>query len=136
MKYGEFIHLGDIEIEVVPSYNRDKSFHPYGLCNGYIINFGDTRIYHAGDTDIIPEMKDFKDIDVALLPVSGVYVMNADEAAEACETIKPKLAIPMHYGSIVGSITDAEMFVEQCDVETKIITQKVCKPGECDAHET
>ena len=85
-----------------------------------MITINNTRIYHAGDTDLIPEMQDLKDIDVALLPVSGVYVMNSDEAAEAFDIIKPKLAIPMHYGAIVGSITDAEMFVEQVDCETKI----------------
>ena len=79
------------------------------------------RIYHAGDTDIIPEMEGF-DPDIALLPVSGTYVMTADEAARATnEIIKPgKVAIPMHYGAIVGSKEDAEKFktlVKVCPVE-------------------
>ena len=81
---------------------------------------------------LISEMKNLKDIDIALLPVSGVYVMNADEAAEAVDYIKPKIAIPMHYGSIVGSLTDANMFEEMADCEVKIISQKTCKPGECE----
>ena len=69
------------------------------------------RIYHAGDTDLIPEMDSF-DVDIALLPVSGTYVMTAEEAVEAAKMIKPKLAIPMHYDTIVGTADDARRF---CD---------------------
>jgi len=65
-----------------------------------------------GDTDKIPEMKDFKNIDIALLPVSGIYVMTAEEAAEAALIINPKIAIPMHYSSIVGSEEDAKRFAD------------------------
>jgi L-ascorbate metabolism protein UlaG (beta-lactamase superfamily) len=78
-------------------------------------------------------MKDLGPIDIALLPVSGVYVMNPDEAAEAVDFIKPKLAIPMHYGSIVGGISEAEMFKEMADCEVKILDCPVCKAGECEA---
>jgi L-ascorbate metabolism protein UlaG (beta-lactamase superfamily) len=82
-----------------------------------------TRIYHAGDTDLIPEMSDM-DCDIALLPVSGKYVMNADEAAEAAKRINPKVAIPIHWGSgVVGTIEDAERFqslLEGTDIDVEI----------------
>ena len=84
------------------------------------------RIYHTGDTDIIPEMK-FGNADIALVPVSGTYVMTAEEAAQAVnEVIKPKkLAIPMHYGTIIGSEKDAERFRELVNVcETKILERE------------
>jgi L-ascorbate metabolism protein UlaG (beta-lactamase superfamily) len=68
-----------------------------------------TKIYHAGDTDFIPEMKNLK-VDIALLPVSGTYVMTADEAVQAANTFKPEIAIPMHFGDIVGDESDAEKF--------------------------
>jgi L-ascorbate metabolism protein UlaG (beta-lactamase superfamily) len=79
---------------------------------GYVFTSGGQRIYIAGDTDYIPEMKNIK-ADIALLPVSGTYVMTADEAAQAALDIKPKVAIPMHYGSIVGKKEDARRFAEK-----------------------
>ena len=78
-----------------------------------------TTVYHAGDTDLIPEMKSIK-CDIALLPVSGTYVMTAEEAAEAAAAINPQIAVPMHYGAIVGSDDDARKFkslVKNCKVE-------------------
>ena len=71
---------------------------------------GGLCIYHAGDTDAIPEMASLGSVDVALVPVSGTYVMTAAEAVTACNAIRPTLAIPMHYGSIVGTAADAEAF--------------------------
>ena len=79
---------------------------------GYLFTVNGIRFYHAGDTDYIPEMKDLKNIDIALLPVSGTYVMTADEAAKAALDIKPKVAIPMHYGTIVGNKGDAQRFAK------------------------
>ena len=79
------------------------------------------RIYHAGDTDFIPEMKNLKDIDVALLPVSGTYVMTAEEAVDAANAIKPKIAVPMHYGKIVGTPSDATKFAQLYKGETVIL---------------
>lgn len=100
-----------IRIDAVPSYNPKKKFHPKENENvGYIIKTAGTTIYHAGDTDLIPEMSIIKGIDIALLPVGGTYTMTAKEAAEAAQLIKPKVAIPMHYGSIVGSSADADTF--------------------------
>lgn len=116
----------NVKYRAVPAYNLNKfrspgvPFHPreYGGL-GFVIDIGGVRIYHAGDTDRIPEMKELGGIDVALLPVSGVYVMTAEEAAGSVEDIMPKLAIPMHYGSIVGSVDDAERFkrLAKCRVE-------------------
>ena len=109
---GESMSLGEVKIEAVPSYNRDKDFHPKQKAwLGFIVEVDGVRIYHAGDTDFIPEMKDLK-VDIALLPVSGTYVMTAEQAVEAALSIQPKLAIPMHYGAIVGDDKDALAFKE------------------------
>ena len=102
--------MAGIPIEAVPAYNTDKSFHPKrNNWLGFIITIDGKRIYHAGDTDLIPEMDTFT-VDIALLPVSGTYVMTADEAIEAAKRLKPEVAIPMHYDAIVGSGEDAVRF--------------------------
>jgi len=112
VKPGESLDVMGIKIETVPSYNTNKQFHTKDRgWVGYIFTVNGQRIYLAGDTDYIPEMKNFR-ADIALLPVSGTYVMTADEAAQAARDIKPKLAIPMHYGSIVGSADDAKKFAD------------------------
>jgi L-ascorbate metabolism protein UlaG (beta-lactamase superfamily) len=74
---------------------------------GFIVTMDGISVYHAGDTDAIPEMRGYR-CDVALLPVSGTYVMSADEAAEAAVSIGPKSVVPMHYGDIIGSVSDAK----------------------------
>ncbi|MBW2018824.1 MAG: MBL fold metallo-hydrolase [Deltaproteobacteria bacterium] len=107
---GDHLTVSGIPVEAVPAYNTNKSFHPkQNGWLGFIVTVDGVRIYHAGDTDLIPEMGSFK-VDIALLPVSGTYVMTADEAVEAAKRIKPKLVIPMHYGAIVGSPDDARRF--------------------------
>jgi L-ascorbate metabolism protein UlaG (beta-lactamase superfamily) len=112
VKPGDKINVEGIDIEAVPSYNTNKQFHTKDKgWVGYIFVVKGQRIYIAGDTDYIPEMKNFK-VDIALLPVSGTYVMTADEAIKAALDIKPKIAVPMHYGSIVGSTDDAKRFAE------------------------
>jgi len=112
VKPGDKINVEGIEIEAVPAYNTNKQFHPKDKgWVGYIFVAKGQRIYIAGDTDYIPEMKNLK-VDIALLPVSGTYVMTAEEAIKAALDIKPKLAIPMHYGSIVGSKNDAKKFAK------------------------
>ena len=99
-----------VDIEVVRAYNTDKLFHPEGNgWVGYIFTVEGTRIYLAGDTDRIPEMKGYR-CDIALLPVSGTYTMTAEEAAEAATDIMPGIAVPMHYASIVGTEDDAARF--------------------------
>jgi len=109
---GELLDFGEIKIKAVPAYNTNKSFHPKE--NGWIgviVDNGNIKIYHTGDTDIIPEMKNV-DADVWLVPVSGTYVMTAEEAAKIINDVKPQAAVPMHYGAIVGSKADAEKFAE------------------------
>jgi L-ascorbate metabolism protein UlaG (beta-lactamase superfamily) len=111
---GETLTVRGIPIETVAAYNTNKHFHPKADGKvGFILTLNNMRIYHTGDTDEIPEMS-ATEPDVALVPVSGTYVMTAEEAARAVnEKIKPKkLAIPMHYGSIVGSEKDAVRFKE------------------------
>ncbi|MBI3840712.1 MAG: MBL fold metallo-hydrolase [Thaumarchaeota archaeon] len=103
-------------IEAVPAYNLNKYrepgmvFHPRADGRvGYVVTLDGVRFYHSGDSDATPEMKAL-DVDVAFLPVSGTYVMTAEEAADAAKAMKAKVVIPMHYGRIVGSVADAERF--------------------------
>ncbi len=111
---GKKININGIDISCVSAYNINKSFHPKEEAwLGYIADIAGIRVYHAGDSDLIPEMKNIK-ADVALLPVSGKYVMTSEEAAKAAEIIKPDLAIPMHWGEIIGQKSDADNFVELC----------------------
>ncbi|HEY7226872.1 MAG TPA: MBL fold metallo-hydrolase, partial [Nitrososphaeraceae archaeon] len=117
------VRVNDLRIETVPAYNVDKDFHPKNDKKiGFIVEFGNDRLYHTGDSDIIPEMKDTKP-SVVLIPVSGTYVMTAEEASKAVnELINPKIAIPMHYGTIVGNKEDAIRFSQLVTVcETKIL---------------
>jgi len=118
---GQEVNLQDVKIDIIPSYNIDKHFHPKEeLWVGFVIKINKVIVYHAGDTDIIPEMqkltghsgsdKEF----VALLPIGGRFTMTAEEAAEAAKIIKPSLAIPMHWGAIIGDEKDAEEFVQLC----------------------
>jgi L-ascorbate metabolism protein UlaG (beta-lactamase superfamily) len=114
---GQSIAVNQIEVQVVPAYNVNKYkspgqvFHPVTDEKvGYVLKIDGKRIYHSGDTDVIPEMGRMGGVDIALLPVSGTYVMTPDEAAKAVDMIKPKVAIPMHYGAIVGSVDDATRF--------------------------
>jgi len=111
MNPNQEITLDQLKIKAIPAYNIGKKFHPReNNWIGFIITLSDgISVYHAGDTDFIPEMKSLK-VDVALLPVSGTYVMTADEAIEAANSFQPKIAIPMHFGEIVGSAKDAEKF--------------------------
>jgi len=107
---GERCEISGIVIEAVPSYNLNKKFHPRGNgWLGFVVTVDGVRIYHAGDSDFIPEMKSIR-ADIALLPVSGTYVMTAEEAVQAALAIQPKIAIPMHFAAIVGSEDDAARF--------------------------
>jgi len=115
--------VGNIEIRGIEAYNTDKKFHPKKDEKiGFIINVNDLKIYHTGDTDIIPEMENVNP-DILFVPVSGTYVMTAKEAAKATnELIKPKkIAIPMHYGSIVGTVKDAEDFSKDVNICKTVI---------------
>ena len=107
---GERREVEGLTIETVPAYNINKQFHPQGNSwLGFILTVDGVRVYHAGDTDYIPEMNKIR-ADIALLPVCGTYVMTAEEAAQAAIAIGPKIAAPMHYGAVVGTSDDAARF--------------------------
>jgi gluconolactonase len=94
---GDIKTAAGLKIEAVPMYNLTSSNHPKGNGNGYIITFGNKRVYVAGDTDNIPEMKDIKNIDIAFLPISPPFTMPAAMAAEAAKIVKPRVLYPYHY---------------------------------------
>lgn len=117
-----------VEVAAVAAYNTSKrdgsgnAFHPREAgWVGYHLRLRGERLYHAGDTDVIPEMDAVAGVDVALLPVSGVYVMTAAEAAEAARRIQPRVAVPMHWGDHLGSYADAEAFARRAPVEVRIM---------------
>ncbi len=117
-----------VHVTAVAAYNtskRDgdgKPFHPRDAgWVGYDLNVRGERLYHSGDTDVIPEMDSVTGVDVALLPVSGVYVMTAQEAAEAARRIQPRVAVPMHWGSHLGTEQDARTFADKAPVEVRIM---------------
>ena len=123
---GDHISVRGVSIDVVPAYNTDKEFHTRARAwLGFIVGIDGVRVYHAGDTDVIPEMKHIE-TDIALLPVSGTYVMTADQAAEAAMMIKPRIVIPMHFGAIVGSEEDAQKLQAALKgkIEVRILPQQ------------
>ncbi|NLV74399.1 MAG: MBL fold metallo-hydrolase [Chloroflexi bacterium] len=109
---GEKLTIGEIEVETVPAYNIGKAFHPREAGYvGYIVRHNGRSIYHAGDTDKIPEMADLG-CDVALLPIGGKYTMDVPEAIAAVALIKPGVAVPMHYGQVTPSDRDEVRFAQ------------------------
>lgn len=122
LRPGERTTVAGVDIEAVPAYNIGKRFHPRQAQHvGFIIDVGGVRIYHTGDTDHIPEMAEMA-CDIALLPVSGTYVMTADEAAAAARDIRPSAAVPMHYGAgVVGTSADALRFRDQWEGRVVIL---------------
>ena len=102
--------INNIKFKTIPAYNIDKNFHPRANnWVGYIVTLDDVVYYIAGDTDITEENKKVK-CDVAFVPIGGTYTMTAKEAAKLVNEIKPKIAVPIHYGLIVGSKEDEETF--------------------------
>ena len=117
-----------VYVTAVAAYNTSKRnsdgdvFHPRTAGGiGFDLNVRGERLYHAGDTDVIPEMDAVAGVDVALLPVSGTYVMTAGEAAEAARRIQPRVAVPMHWGEHLGTRDDALAFERQAPVEVAIM---------------
>ncbi|QQG49445.1 MAG: MBL fold metallo-hydrolase [archaeon] len=113
---GSVVELKGVTVQAVAAYNVNKYREPGKLFHpkadgrvGYVVTLDGSRFYHAGDSDATPEMKAL-DVDVAFLPVSGTYVMTAEEAAEAAMAMKLKVAVPMHINKIVGSLADAKRF--------------------------
>jgi len=116
---GDAENIDGIKVEAIHSYNIDKPFHPKeNNWLGYVIEIDGVRYYIAGDTDITEENKNIK-CDVAFVPVGGTYTMNFSEAAQLINIIKPKIAVPIHYGSVVGTKQDATDFVKLLYPTTK-----------------
>lgn len=112
-------NIDGIKVEAIHSYNIDKPFHPKeNNWLGYVIEIDGVRYYIAGDTDITEENKNIK-CDVAFVPVGGTYTMNFSEAAQLINIIKPKIAVPIHYGSVVGTKQDATDFIKLLYPTTK-----------------
>lgn len=139
---GESVEVSGIDVTAVAAYNTNKldsdgrPFHPREAgWVGYVVTIAGLRIYHSGDTDVIPEMDQAAGVDVALLPVSGGYVMTATEAAEAARRINPGVAVPMHWGTLIGSHSDAQEFADQASVDVEVLEperskQKAVSDGE------
>ena len=121
MKNGDVKTIGELKIEAVPAYNivhvRDngRPFHPKGEGNGYVITFGDKRVYVAGDTENTPEMKKLKEIDIAFLPMNLPYTMTPEMVADAAKAFKPKILYPYHFGN-----TDTSELVKLLEAEKEI----------------
>lgn len=122
IEVGDEMQLGKVRVEAIAAYNVGKDFHPKSEgWLGYILKIDNLVIYHAGDSDLTPEMRRLSgygkkgNFFVVILPVSGTYVMNPVEAVEAASLLNPSLAIPMHYGAgVVGTVEDAKEFFQGC----------------------
>ena len=121
LKVGDKWEVLGVKIEAVPAYNIGKKFHPKeNEWNGYIITIDGKRIYHSGDTDRIPEMKNIT-ADTAILAIGGTYTMSAEEAAYACKDMNVQEAIPIHFNKVVGTMSDAETFKKESPVPVRIL---------------
>lgn len=117
------IVIDNIIVKTIPAYNKKKNFHPKSNdWVGYILKIDGFSVYHTGDTDIIPEMKEAEGVDIALVAIGGTYTMNAYKAVEAVNNIiKPKKAIPIHWGAVVGSEHDAHIFINSVNCKSEIL---------------
>lgn len=115
---GDSVEAAGVKAQVVPAYNlAEERLEMHPKANrwvGYIFTLGSNTYYHAGDTDHAPELSDIR-ADVAFLPIGGTYTMDASEAAGMAKAIGPKIAVPMHYGFVVGTPADAERFAAEAD---------------------
>lgn len=129
MKNGDTQTIGGLKIEAVPAYNivhmrsGNVPYHPKGEGNGYVVTFGDKRVYVAGDTENIPEMKDLKNIDIAFLPMNLPYTMAPKMVADAAKSFSPKILYPYHYGD-TDTLQLASLLKNQKDLEIRIRKMK------------
>jgi len=116
---GESATAMGIKIDAVPAYNLEKAFHPKGKGNGYVLTFGDKKVYVAGDTENIPEMGSLENIDIAFLPMNLPYTMSPEMVADAARSFKPKILYPYHFGN---TNTDEllELMKDDKDIEIRI----------------
>jgi len=129
LKNGETKTIDGVEIESIPAYNlvhmreNGEPFHVKGTCNGYVITFGDKKVYVAGDTENTPEMKALKNINIAFLPMNLPYTMTPAMVADAAKAFKPKILYPYHYGETdISRIV--ELMKDEKEVETRIRKMK------------
>lgn len=122
VRAGESLEIEGIRIRAVPAYNVNKPFHPKGAGVGFIIESEGKQVYHAGDTDFIPEMNSFQGLTVALVPIGGTYTMDMHDAVKAVLAMKPRIAVPMHYNFLDGLEADAGEFKKKVESksETKV----------------
>ncbi len=121
VKPAVYREIDGLEFETVPAYNTLKPFHPKSAeWVGYVLRIDGKRIYIAGDTDATKEAKAVK-CDIAIVPIGGTYTMDAKKAAELVNTIRPDIAVPVHYGSFVGKTSDGEVFAENVKSPVKIV---------------
>jgi L-ascorbate metabolism protein UlaG (beta-lactamase superfamily) len=129
MKNGAVQTVMGVKIEAVPAYNllhkreNGQPYHPEGQGNGYVLTFGDKRVYFAGDTENTPEMKALKNIDYAFLPMNLPYTMTPEMAADAARAFKPKVLYPYHYGETETSRI-VELLKNDRDIEVRIRKMK------------
>jgi len=129
MKNGETRTVDGLKIEAVPAYNikhmraPGMPFHPRGIGNGYVLTFGDKRVYLAGDTENIPEMKELKDIDIAFLPMNLPYTMTPEMVADAARAFRPKILYPYHQGE-TDTAKLAELLKDEKGIEVRIRKMK------------
>lgn len=125
---GKKIHHKGVDVEAVPAYNIHESYHTKDNgWIGFIVDVLGERLYFAGDTDYIHEMKHLGNIDVAFLPVAGTYTMDVEGAVKAALVINPKYVVPMHYGDIIGSVDHANAFkalMEQKDPSIEVVIKQ------------
>jgi L-ascorbate metabolism protein UlaG (beta-lactamase superfamily) len=125
MRNGDVHTIDGVTIEAVPAYNlvhkreNGEPFHPKGVGNGYVLTFGDKRVYIAGDTENIPEMKKLQGIDCAFLPMNLPYTMTPEMVADAAKAFLPKILYPYHYGNTDTAII-VDLLREQKGIEVRI----------------
>ncbi len=121
VKPAVYREISGLEFETVPAYNTLKPFHPKSAeWVGYVLRIDGKRIYIAGDTDATKEAKAVK-CDIAIVPIGGTYTMDARKAAELVNALRPDIAIPVHYGSIVGKPSDGDVFAGNVKSPVKVV---------------
>lgn len=121
VKPGTTHELDGLKFEAVAAYNNMKPFHPRSSeWVGYIFEVEDKRVYVAGDTDATREAKEVK-CDIAMVPIGGTYTMDASKAADLINIIRPEIAIPVHFGDLVGDPRDADTFAAHVDAPVEVV---------------
>jgi L-ascorbate metabolism protein UlaG (beta-lactamase superfamily) len=125
MKNGDSQNYHGIEIQAVPAYNivskreNGQPFHPKGEGNGYVVTFANIRVYIAGDTEDIPEMKSLGKIDIAFLPMNKPYTMSPEQMADAAKLVHPKILYPYHFGTTDVSLLQ-DLLKDRKDIEIRV----------------